>query len=187
MNINNLSDQELWVHVTTDNSSAFVVLYNRYWNRLFKSASFHLKDSSLAEEVVHDVFVVLWNRRKFLVVHSFEKYIQVTARYHVLKKLKSLKSSIIDYIEDYAEHRTPVNFSTTTEKIKQEDFETELKTYLKGLPKRCAEIFVLSRVNHLTNKEIAESFGISKFTVENQITYALKYLRTQITHKPIDL
>jgi RNA polymerase sigma-70 factor (family 1) len=187
MTKNNLSDQELWVEVTHDNSSAFVVLYNRYWNRLFKTAHFHLKDSSLAEELVHDVFVVLWNRRKFLNIITFDKYILVTARYHVFKELKKQKSSLIEYVEEYTENDAPVELFTDTERTRQNDFEIELHTYLQGLPKRCAEIFVLSRINHLSNKEIAESFGISRFTVENQITHALKYLRKQINHKPINL
>ena len=186
MNSVDLSDQELWLQVTADSNSAFVILYNRHWKTLLKTAHFYLKDTSLAEEVVHDVYVVLWNRRKYLKIESFQNYIYITARYHVFKKLKEAKRSQIDYVEEYRELSANITFSGTTEKLLEEDFETELKTHLNGLPKRCVEIFLLSRINQLSNTEIAERLGISRFTVENQITHALKHLRTQISSKAIN-
>lgn len=183
MNKSSLSDQELWAEVTADNSSAFVILYNRHWGKLYQTACFYLKDKSLAEEIVHDIYVVLWDRRAFLKIENFQRYIHVAARYHVFKKLKAAKISPIDYVETYIENPSSIIASEITEKLLQEDFETELKAYLEKLPKRCAEIFLLSRVKHLSNSEIAELLEISKFTVENQITHALKYIRTQINLK----
>lgn len=180
MNTINLPDQELWTAVVSGNSSAFVSLYNRYWKRLYKSALYYLKDAVLAEEVVHDVFVVLWNRREFLKIEKFEQYIVVTLRYHVLKKLKAAKTSLIDYIEEYKEGNHQTEASMSTDRLIQADFEIELNRYLQGLPKRCAEIFLLSRVKNMSNQEISGQLGISRFTVENQITYALKYLRTRM-------
>lgn len=127
--------------------------------------------------------MVLWDRRTFLKIENFKSYIHVTARYHVFIKLKAAKVSPIDYVEAYTENSSDITTSEITEKLLQEDFETELKAYLEKSPKRCAEIFLLSRVKHLSNTEIAELLGISKFTVENQITHALKYIRTQINLK----
>jgi RNA polymerase sigma-70 factor (family 1) len=184
MNMNNLSDNELWSEVAADEPGAFVILYNRHWKKLFRTASFYLKDSVYAEEVVHDVFVVLWERRKHLQITNFESYLVITARYHIYKKLKAAKISPIDYIEEYQDLQTDQTVISTTQKLVQEDFETELKVYLSGVPKRCSEIFLLSRVKELSNTEIATFLGISRCTVENQITYALKYLRNQLRKKP---
>ncbi|MET4142118.1 sigma-70 family RNA polymerase sigma factor [Pedobacter sp. UYP1] len=183
MNKSSLSDQELWAEVTAGDSSAFVILYNRHWGKLYQTACFYLKDKSLAEEIVHDIYVVLWDRREFLKIENFQSYIHMTARYHVFKKLKAAKISPIDYIEAYTENSSRTANSEITEKLLQEDFETELKAYLEKLPKRCAEIFLLSRIKQLSNTEIAELLGISKFTVENQITHALKYIRSKINLK----
>ncbi|MBB5620791.1 RNA polymerase sigma-70 factor (ECF subfamily) [Pedobacter cryoconitis] len=183
MKKSSLSDQGLWAEVTAGDSSAFVILYNRHWSKLYQTACFYLKDKSLAEEIVHDIYVVLWDRRAFLKIENFKSYIHVTARYHVFKKLKAAKICPIDYVETYTENTSGIIISETTEKLLQEDFETELKAYLENLPKRCAEIFLLSRVENLSNSEIAKLLGISKFTVENQITHALKYIRTRINLK----
>jgi RNA polymerase sigma-70 factor (family 1) len=183
MNIAKLSDQELWVQVTVDNSEAFVVLYNRYWKRLLRTAHLYLKDLSSAEEIVHDVFVVLWDRRKFLKINNFQGYILVTAKYHIFKKIKAEKSSPIEFVEILTENDMGTDNVQTTPKQLQEDFEKEILHYLRGLPKRCKEIFYLSRVKDLSNSEIAEAFGITRFTVENQITHALKHIRALINIK----
>lgn len=177
------SDNELWSRVTAGDGDAFVDLYNKYSRQLYKTAAFYLKDSSLAEEVVHDVFVILWQRRTFLKINNFPSYIVVTTRYHVYKKLKEAKISPIQYIEAYEEVPDIPAGQSATYKLAQEDFETELKGYLQGVPKRCSEIFLLSRVKQLSNAEIASFLGIKRVTVENQITHALKYLRSFLGHK----
>jgi RNA polymerase sigma factor (sigma-70 family) len=181
--MNSISDDDLWLQVTADDADAFAALYNRYSGQLFKTAAFYLKDCSLAEELVHDVFVVLWQRRKFLKIKKFQGYILITTRYHVYKKLKEAKVCPIEYIESYSEVLENVPLQTSTVKLAQEDFETELNDHLKGLPKRCAEIFMLSRVKELSNTEIASFLGIKRCTVENQITHALKYLRNFLADK----
>jgi RNA polymerase sigma-70 factor (ECF subfamily) len=179
---NKLTDNELWDAVVSDNSRAFVALYNRYWAKLYKTASYYLKDSTTAEEITHDVFVELWQKRKSVHILNFQSYIRAASRYHVYKQLKASQVNIIEYIEQFAEKD---NFSVLNEsvnKLDYEDLEAELSAVLKQLPPRCREIFWLSRVQNLSNDEIAEKFNISKRTVENQITLALKHLRNKYPH-----
>lgn len=172
-----LTDSELWDAVVADSSRAFVVLYNRYWKKLYKTASYYLKDEAAAEEITHDVFVVLWTRRKHLKINNFPNYIHVTARYHVFKHLKAAHINCVEYMEQFAETEDMVVYNTADSKLGYESFETELAQILKELPRRCQEIFWLSRVENLSNAEIAGKLNISKRTVENQITQALRYLR----------
>ena len=60
--------------------------------------------------------------------------------------------------------------------------ERSLTAYLGQLPARCREIFLLSRTQQLSNHEIADRLGISKRTVENQITAALQHLKLSLKH-----
>lgn len=175
-----LTDEKLWEGVVEDDSRAFAVLYNRYWKKLYKTVDHYLKDSGIAEQVVHDVFVVLWRRRKHLNIKSFADYIHVTARYHVFKELKARKVSPIEYVESYEGLDAGKVSNAIEEKLNYKDFERKLTDSLKPLPKRCREIFWLSRMENLTNDEIAEKLNISKRTVENQITIALRHLRNFI-------
>ncbi len=183
MNCDNLSDLELWNKVVSDDADAFASLYDRHWSTLFKTAGYYTQDQNLAEEIVHDIFVTLWQRRKYLRINNFRNYVFIATRYHVIRHIKAGRISPITYVDRYEEHMVEQPNVKSTEKISQSDFEIELKTMLNGLPKRCSEIFYLSRVNQLSNHEIAESLGISKPTVENQITHALKFLRNKMMNR----
>lgn len=175
--ISKVTDNELWDAVVSDNSRAFVVLYNRYWKKLYKTANYYLKDEVAAEEITHDIFVSLWARRKFLKIQSFENYIHVTARYHVYKHLKAAKVNCVEYIDQFTLTDNTVVYNTADSKLGYEALESELAQILRKLPRRCQEIFWLSRVENLSNDEIADKLQISKRTVENQITLALRFLR----------
>jgi RNA polymerase sigma-70 factor (ECF subfamily) len=97
-------------------------------------------------------------------------------RYQLYSRSKTAKLSLVykaDIIE--SEHLSESN----TGEVRLQDFElrNELDKYLNQLPERCHEIFNLSRIEHLSNQDIADRLGISKKTVENQLTIALKHLR----------
>lgn len=177
MTLEQLSDKELWDSIVEDNSQAFAILYNRHWKTLYKTAVYYLKNEEAAEQILHDVFVVLWRRRKFLKIEDFSSYMFITTKYHVFKYLKVTKVSIVDYIEKYDEQSIAADYNIGESRLRHKDFETQLDQCLLGLPKRCKEIFWMSRIDHLSNDEIADQLGISKRTVENQITQALKHLR----------
>jgi len=172
-----LHDEELWAGVINDDTRAFAALYNRHWKKLYKTTLYYLKDQATAEEILHNVFVTLWNRRHYLKIENFSNYVYVATRYHIYKQLKAAKISPVEYIDDCAEHIVPVDFNEAVARLNYHDISSELATNLAPLPKRCREIFWLSRVENRTNEEIAKLFGISKRTVENQITHALKHLR----------
>src|SRR3546814_15198411 len=63
------------------------------------------------------------------------------------------------------------------ERIRRSELESHVDQILPELPARCQEIFLLSRRDQLTNDEISDRLGISKRSVENQLTRALKHLR----------
>jgi len=177
MNVQAVSDEELWNAAANDDTHAFTMLYQRHWLKLYRTTCSYLKDKDLAEQVLQDVFIVLWRRRKALTIESFKNYIFITARYQVFKILKARKINPIIYLDTFAEEAGTSISNEAWEKLEQEDFEYKLKMALSDLPKRCQEIFWMSRVENRTNDEIAENFGISKRTVENQLTHALKQLR----------
>jgi RNA polymerase sigma-70 factor (ECF subfamily) len=66
--------------------------------------------------------------------------------------------------------------------IHYQDLEKSVDKELEELPRRCKEIFTLSRREQLSNDEIAIRLDISKRTVENQLTHALRHLRLSMRH-----
>jgi RNA polymerase sigma-70 factor (ECF subfamily) len=76
------------------------------------------------------------------------------------------------------------NFTTGLEQIQFNETRDKVQYFVDQLPTRCRQVFLLSRVHELSHKEIAELMDISVKTVENQIGYALKFLREAL--KPLD-
>src|SRR5690606_11656862 len=129
------TDEELWSKVVNNDSRAFAALYNRYWQKLYKTVDYYLNDHNLAEQTVHDVFVVLWRRRQYLNIKKFSNYIFVTARYHVFKELKARKVSPVEYIENYEGVESGNEYNLAEAKLNYTDFQNQLQECLKPLPK----------------------------------------------------
>ncbi|MGN8070379.1 RNA polymerase sigma factor [Mucilaginibacter sp. SG564] len=186
MHLNNCSDSELWEEVTRDNPKAFETLFERYWSVIYSTAFSYLRDRETCSEIVQDIFLNIWQKRNEFKISCLKNYLTSAARYHVYKKLKVKRSTAILYIENY-DHVSTVNNVTdcVDENITYLELEKSVEISLNNLPKRCREIFLLSRRGNLTNDEIAQQLGISKRTVENQITTALKFLRSILKNTAI--
>ncbi|MDB5111626.1 MAG: polymerase sigma-70 factor [Mucilaginibacter sp.] len=181
MSVPSNSDVDLWKAVREDDEWAFAALFNRYWSKLYNASYKYLKDRELSEEIVHDVFLNIWDRRKKLEIISFQNFLLQAVRYQIYNRMRAAKPSVIftgdNSYEDYAwETNKGLN------KIKEEEFEQEIDGYLHQLPMRCQEIFKMSRMYNLSNQEIATQLGISKRSVENQIALSIKHLRVCLKH-----
>src|SRR5258708_22567889 len=140
----------------------------------------HLKDKEACEEIIQDIFIYLWNKRNHLEIESFSKYLAAATRYKVFNYIRSAKLSPLTYLEDIED--TNGNFCTNEgdENIRRTELVQILYSYLDLLPNRCKEIFVMSRLEHLSNEEIATRLNIAKRTLENQDTSALRQLRVPL-------
>ncbi len=157
---------------------AFDFIFNYYYSGLCVYAQ---KMISLPEEeardIVQDVFVKLWNdREKLDVKFSIRSYLFVSVKNKCFDVLRKKNRSI------------KVQEITPQQDISDESFETYVLSELEALfnnslnklPERCREIFELSRLQGLKNREIALKLNLSEKTVENQITKALHILREEL-------
>ncbi len=175
-----VSDQELWIAVKNDDEQAFAALFYRYSPRIYSNAYSYIRDRETCHQIVHDIFITLWTNRKTLVVNSFIAYFTTAARYRVYKSLSLRNANRVDYKENLDDFSLVAEENKGYSKMASRDLEEKVKHSLSDLPKRCKEIFLMSRVQQLSNDEIAEKLGISKRTVENQITHALSHLRISL-------
>lgn len=173
-------DQELWCRVQDKNCPlSFSTLFERHWEKLYSTAFSYLKDQEKSEEITHDIFLNLWQKRETLAIQSFTAYIRAAARYHVYKELKKRKALTISYTDELTETGEAIA-NQGEERLIYQDAERQVDNSLQSLPARCQEIYFMSRKEHLTNEEIANKLGISKRTVENQLTVALRHIRLQL-------
>ncbi len=172
-----LTDAELWSLIIKDDHYAFTVLFKRHWLTLYRTSLRYVKDTEACEEVIHDLFLNIWRRRSYLTIVDFDSYFKAATRYQVYKYLKKHKAFALEYRENFSDEDAGYELNSAYEEISYRDLEDQLNQHLKALPERCQEIFYLSRKQQLNNSEIAERLGISKRTVENQITHALQCIR----------
>ena len=171
-----INDPELWLAIRNDDEQAFAMLFDRYWVRLYKTALRYLKDRENSEETVHDVFLSIWSRRHQLEIESIPNFLLSAIRYQVYNRMRAVKPPLTLVLNDL-EMDNLLDYNQGDHRIKNQELLRELNHYLEKLPKRCQEIFYMSRIDNLSNQEIAGRLGISKRTVENQVTKALKHLR----------
>lgn len=163
-------DNDLLRLLTTDDEKAFTEIYNRYWRSVFAIAYSRLKDASLAEDILHDVFASLWSNRHKSAIETLPNYLASATKYLVFAYIRK-KAHEERY---YASHPVPV--------LNIEDDYTYKQLYefaskeIESLPERCRLVFRY-REKGMSNSEIAMQMKISIKTVENQVNKAFHHLR----------
>lgn len=170
------SDKILLDLLSDSDEAAFTELYNRYWQRLFTIAYNRLKEVQSAEDIVHDVFTVIWKNRQKQNIEQPDQYLASVTKYMVLAKIKKKTTEKI--------HNQNLTHTTAT----VVDFPVEASLYYKHLlgiikneveklPEKCRLIFKSSRNDGKSVKEIAQDLQISPKSVENQLYKALQKLK----------
>jgi len=178
--LNGILDSELLsMLINNEDTSAFNEMYSRYWDKLFGAAYKRLRSVESAEEIVQDIFTDIWFRRKELNIKSeLPIYLFSAVKYRVINHMhkKAVQNSF--------QVKTTGIFSeldnTTEETVIANDLRSRIEEDVQLLPERCREVYQLSRNQYQSNKDIAAQLSISEKTVENQITKALKRLRTSL-------
>lgn len=160
--------------------NSFDLLYKKYVKRLYCFALGYLKSHGDAEEMVQEVFLKVWEKRHTLdETRSFNSYLFTITKNSILNHFRK-KANEESYV-GYLKQNVKSMHTGTEENIIYSDLEMHLKNIINKLPDKRKEIFILSRELGYSNEKIAEVLNISKKTVENQITNALKYIQEHLT------
>ena len=170
-----LMDEELLSLLAADDESGLKLIYDQYWEQLYLAAFSILRDTDPCKDIVQEVLLQLWVRRHDVKIDSLKSYLLTAVRYKVLTYIKSANNRKI-FIEA-GELEKLAGFDLMKDRLNEQDVEKLLEQGVALLPKRCQEVFLLSRMEYLSNKEIASRMGISVKTVEAQMSIALKQLR----------
>jgi RNA polymerase sigma-70 factor (family 1) len=167
------ADDKLVLLLQAGDADAFTELYVRYWKLLFYIAAKRLRNYAEAEEAVQNIYTDLWTRRKTRHIHTSIKYYLATAvQYQVMNFLsKKNKQASLEFSEN---ERSTEN---ADQMLSLHELQQQVEGIVNGLPEKCRLVYQLSRVQGLTNKDIARQLGISDKTVENQLTKALARIR----------
>ena len=163
--------------------NTFEKIYKLYYPKMFAFAKNYISANEDVENIVQDVFLVLWEKKDEL-----ELSCTLTTYLFTLVKnrcLNFLRHNLIE--EEYnAQMKEELGFKLYALESMEYSYHSEkelqeiIQRALDTLPERCREVFIKSRIEGLKYKEISEELGISVNTVENHIVTALKKLRVEL-------
>ena len=169
-------DKEIIHQLNQGNQRILKYLFDHYYNELTVYSMKFVMNREVAEEIVQDLFIRLWqNRRSFNIEKSVEGYLLAAVRNRSINYLKSKYARIRFVGEDKLAQR-PIH-NTAEDDITAAELKETIHEAIDSLPARCRIIFNLSRNADLSSDEIAAQLNISRKTVQAQIGIAIKKLR----------
>lgn len=157
--------------------TSFETLFRKFFPALMAFSLKFLPDEDDAREVVHSVFINLWERRDTLDTSgSLKSYLFTSVHNRCLNTIRDRKK--------FSDAEVPESVSDIDVQAQLESMELEEKIgqAISSLPEKCREIFEMNRFQGLKYAEIAEKLGLSVKTVENQMSKALKIMREKLAH-----
>jgi RNA polymerase sigma-70 factor (ECF subfamily) len=161
------------------NTQVFEALFKRWYEPLCQYAHSLLHDLEEAEDVAQQTFCKLWEQHEKLEFHtSVKSYLYKMVHNACLNKIKQWQIQ--------SEHKETIAINSITaancveQTLAHKELSKRIELAIAALPERCRQVFLLSRMQHLSYIKIAETLEISPNTVETQIVKALKVLRDKL-------
>lgn len=172
------TSSNLLTELKEDNQKAFAFFFDRHYNALCYFAERIVKDPLVAEDIVEESFMKLWDKRHaFETEHGVKAFLYVTTKNACLNMLKQNQRDYVSQAELLYISEKKESFALN-EMIRAEVLGVVGKE-LNRLPIQCRTILEMSFLNGLKNQEIANKLEISINTVRNQKSRGLQLLRTK--------
>ncbi|BAV07361.1 RNA polymerase sigma-70 factor, ECF subfamily [Filimonas lacunae] len=169
-------NSELLERVAAGDNAAFTELFNQYWDNIYSVALVLTKSEAMAEDVVQEIFLKIWNKRQELTaVTRFDNYLFILARNHIFSDFKKLRIRK-EHAERLQHYFSGYEF-TPEDQLMEKEVSAILEAAVAGLSAQQQQVYRLNREQGLTYEQIAEELGISVHTVRNHMVRALKHIR----------
>lgn len=174
------ADMVLFQRIRQDDRLALNALFALYYQKLCRFACSCSLTHEQAEEVVSDVFFMIWKDRERIDIRlNVKAYLYKCVKHSALAVIKKQQPEVtLSDAHDQADTQTPEMY------ILYRELHDQVQRAVDKLPARCRQIFVMSRLDGLKYKEIASILAISEKTVEHQLAKALELVRYALQPKP---
>lgn len=160
-------------------NGAFRLLYEHYYTAMCNYCNYIIKDKIEARDIVQDVFLSLWTRRKtFQTTNNIRAFLYASTRNASLNRIKHRKVKL-EYEKLFKEN--DFEDSTALDVIIRTEVSRQLMNKLNELPKECGKVLKLS-IQGKSYKEISDIMGISINTVKNNRIRAIKILKSRLSN-----
>ncbi|PSL30701.1 RNA polymerase sigma factor [Chitinophaga ginsengisoli] len=173
------SDFELLEQIKADSASALAELHAKYRTRMLREAFYIVNDLNDAEDIVQEIFIDVWNRRNKIGTGPFLPYLlRATWNASVLHMKNKLDKEEKQKMYDYVSEKI-----TTEQPFEQEELARLLDKALQLVPPAARRSFMLQYMEGHNQKGIAAQQNISLQVVKNNVSLALKILRSVLGSK----
>ncbi|WP_116124496.1 RNA polymerase sigma-70 factor [Lewinella sp. IMCC34183] len=171
------TDTELFASLRDGAPGALDELFRRYYVDLCRVSVRFVADGAAAEDIVQETFTRLWTKRLSLPpdTQSVGAYLRRAVRNRSLNYLRDRKRIPVDDGE-LPELAADLEQQPGA-RLESAETRQRINHAIDRLPERCRLVFVMSKLEHMSHREIADALDISVKTVENQMTRAYKFLR----------
>lgn len=155
---------------------AFEDLYRLFFPRLFNFAMLYVHKREVAEEIVNDIMMKVWNKKSELPgILNAETYLFVAVRNHSLNYLSQYSSYHVA-LEPVSYQGELISLNDPGKELEWKELYFRLNQAIEGLPDQCRTVFKLIKEEGFRYKQVAEILNISPRTVETQLFRAIKKL-----------
>lgn len=168
-----MSEEQILEELRNGNQTALEKLFEAHYTPLTKYAIKIVSNPEVAEEIVQDVFVSIWNNREKNSILSAQAYLSKAVRNRCINHIKS-NFPVHESVESSMHVASD---SSPESNLESMELLSALAVAEEKLPPHTARVFALSRHTELTYAEISKELDISVKTVEYHISKALKSIK----------
>lgn len=178
------ANEELLERLRNGDYEAFSAIYRRYSPQIYRTILTLLGNSDMAEDVVQDLFLTIWERRETIdPTRNFEGYIAVIARNLAYRYIEEAMTrfTVTDDIDKATDKHAAGSAADSAEAASLNQY---IMRVLDAQPEMRRKVFVMSRFDNMTYAEIARSLNISERTVEAHIYAMVRELKKLLDYVP---
>lgn len=168
--------------IAEGNELALNDFMNQYMEGLYFHAYGILSNKEMAEEVVSDVFLEVWNtRKKLLEIENIKAWLNTLVYRKSISYLRKEKKRHLDVsVDEMSQFNFPATEATPAEGLISSEEVSALTTAVNNLPPKCKHVFFLAKMEQLPYAQIAKMLDISLATVNYHVGFAMSVLKKKL-------
>tara|TARA_R110002050_G_scaffold289068_1_gene441479 strand:- start:45926 stop:46507 length:582 start_codon:yes stop_codon:yes gene_type:complete len=160
---------------------AYEALFRLYYDKLLHISKGYLGSMEEAEDIVQNVFLKVWEQKdKLDKINNVNNYLYTMTKNACLDQIKHRKVKNLyshNYYQGNMEAQCRFIKDESASLLLENELNKKIRNSIELLPEKCKNVFIKSRVEGLSNREVAQILNLSKRTVDNHIFNALKHMK----------